>query len=243
MIRAFLVDDERKSSLTLQKLLEKYCTDFEVLGNAQSIGDAVELIIEKDPDVVFLDIEMGDGTGFDLLSMFDDPFFQIVFVTAHSDYAVKAFKFSAVDYLLKPVDIDDLKNAAIKIRKAIRTEITFKQQSPTPGQQIKLSTKKGHIFISTDEVIRLQASGNYTEITLLNKEKHLISGNLGVLEEKIKDENFVRVHRSDIVNINHITRIVKEVHCFVELAGYLRVEISRRNRRILFKALTINKKL
>src|SRR6185503_11371695 len=127
MIKSVLVDDERKSRLTFQKLLEKYCSDFVVIGSADSVAEAIKIINEKDPDVTFLDIEMGDGTGFDLLKKFDDPFFHFVFVTAHSNYAVKAFKYSAIDYLLKPVDVEDLKRASEKIRKTIKDGILLKQ--------------------------------------------------------------------------------------------------------------------
>jgi two-component system, LytTR family, response regulator len=238
MIKAILVDDERKSSLTLQKLLGKYCEDFIVAGQADNLSEAYELIRKEEPDVVFLDIEMADGTGFDLLKKFDDPFFHFIFVTAHSNYAVKAFRFSAVDYLLKPVDIDDLKNAANKIRKAVKNGVVLNRRTPEPGEMLKLRTKKDFLFVSTDQIVSLQAQGSYTLITMVNKEKHTVSVNLGLLEEKIHDKNFIRIHRSDIININYIRRIIKkEGSLFAELEGNHQVEISRRNRTLLFGAL------
>ena len=237
MIKAVLVDDEMKSTLTLQKLLAKHCPDFTITGFADTIEDAAVMIKEKDPDVVFLDIELTDGTGFDLLARFDDPFFHFIFVTAHSNYAVKAFRYSAVDYLLKPVDIDDLKNAANKIRKAIRNGIILKQQPLVPGKILRFRTKKDFIVISTDQIVRLEASGSYTVITLMNMEQHTVSVNLGVLEEKIADKHFVRVHRSDTININHISRILKDEGLYVELARKIKVEISRRNKAALFAAI------
>lgn len=237
MIKAVLVDDERKSSLTLQKLLEKYCSDFIVVGQADSVSNATQVINDKDPDVVFLDIEMTDGTGFDLLKKFDDPFFRIVFVTAHSRYALKAFKYSAIDYLMKPVDVDDLKNAADKIRSSVRDGMILNRMESGKGKMLKLRAKKDYLTVSTNHIIRMRALGSYTRITLINNEEHLVSVNLGTLEEKIRDKTFLRIHRSEIININHIIRIIKTDALYAELTGGLKVEISRRNRSALFAAL------
>ncbi|HVT85798.1 MAG TPA: LytTR family DNA-binding domain-containing protein [Chitinophagaceae bacterium] len=237
MIKVLLIDDEKKSTLTLKKLLNRYCTDFVVQGEADNIRDALGLIKEKDPDVVFLDIEMADGTGFDLLKRFDDPFFRIVFVTAHSRYAVKAFKFSAIDYLLKPVDIDDLKRAADKIRNSVRDGLLLKGKQLGRGEMLQLRAKKDHLTVSTNHIIRIKALGSYSRITLLNGEEHLVSAHLGALEEKIDDKMFLRIHRSEIININHIVRIIKKDALYAELPGGIKVEISRRNRATLFAVL------
>jgi two-component system LytT family response regulator len=237
MIKAVLIDDEKKSTLTLKKLLGRYCADFIVEGGADNINEAVQIINEKDPDVVFLDIEMADGTGFDLLKKFDDPFFRIVFVTAHSQYALKAFKYSAIDYLLKPVDVDDLKKSADKIRNSVRDGIILGRWDKGNGKMLKLRAKKDFLTVFTHHIIRLKAFGSYTRVTLLNDEEHLVSVNLGGLEEKINDKMFLRIHRSEIININHVTRILKADAFYAELTGGVRVEISRRNRQILFSAL------
>lgn len=237
MIKAVLVDDERKSTLTLQKLLEKYCSDFLVVGQADNIGDAIKVISKEDPDVVFLDIEMADGTGFDLLRKFDDPFFRFVFVTAHSRYAIKAFKYSAIDYLLKPVDVDDLKRAAERISKLVREGIILKRFKHGKGKMLKLRTKKEFFAVSSDQIIRMMALGSYTKIVMNNNEEHLVSVNLGTLEEKIGDKDFVRIHRSDIININYINRIIKTDALYAELSDGTQVEISRRNKTLLLGAL------
>ena len=237
MIKAVLVDDEKKSTLTLKKLLGMYCADFLVSGEADNIPDAIRIINETEPDVIFLDIEMADGTGFDLLKKFDDPFFRFVFVTAHSRYAVKAFKYSAMDYLLKPVDVDDLKVTADKIRSSVRDGIILKQYKSTKGKMLKLRSKKDFLHISTDQIIHMRAVGSYTKITMLDNEEHITSFNLGTLEEKLGDKDFVRVHRSETININHIVRIIKTDTLHAELTGGIKVEISRRNRANLFNAI------
>ncbi|HYM94583.1 MAG TPA: LytTR family DNA-binding domain-containing protein [Chitinophagaceae bacterium] len=240
MIKAVLADDERKSILTLKKLLGKYCSDFIIVGEADNITDAVEIIKQKDPDVVFLDIEMMDGTGFDLLKKFDNPLFLFIFVTAHSRYAVKAFKHSATDYLLKPVDVDDLKRATDRIRNLIRNEIVLKKFGSDKGKMVKLRIKNEFLYVSSDQIIRLKAIGSYTKITLINNREHVISINLGTLEEKLGNGNFIRIHRSDIININHIMRIVKTDALYAEMTGGSRVEISRRNKTFLFERLKEN---
>ncbi len=237
MIKAILVDDERKSILTLQKLLEKYCTDFKVLGTADNVHDAVKIINEKEPDVIFLDIEMTDGTGFDLLKKFDNPFFRFVFVTAYSRYAVKAFRYSAIDYLLKPVDVDDLKVAAEKIRNSVENGIILKQHRSVKGKMLRLRSKKDFLHVSSDQIIRLKAFGSYTKIMMLNNEEHLLPYNLGTLEKKLNDNNFVRVHRSETININYIVRIIKTQTLHAELVGGHMVEISRRSKIFLFNLI------
>jgi two-component system LytT family response regulator len=238
MIKALLIDDEKKSTLTLKKLLSKYCSDFIVEGEADNIKDALRLIRQKDPDVVFLDIEMADGSGFDLLKKYDNPFFRIVFVTAHSRYAVKAFKFSAIDYLLKPVDIDDLKRAADKVRNSIRDGMLLKASEFDKGAMLKLRAKKDYLTVSANHIIRMKAFGSYTRITLLNNEEHLVSLNLGTMEAKVDKKVFVRIHRSEIININHILRILKSDALYAEMMGGIKVEISRRSRPILFAAIS-----
>lgn len=237
MIKAVIIDDEKKSMLTLKKLLGKYCPDFIVEGEAESVNEAIGIISENEPDVVFLDIEMSDGTGFDLLKKFDDPFFRIVFVTAHSQYALKAFKYSATDYLLKPVDIDDLKMTADKIRNSVRNGIILGRTEKGKGKMLRLRGKKDFLTVFTQHIIRLKALGSYTRVTLVNNEEHLISVNLGALEERIDDKMFLRIHRSEIININHVIRILKTDSFHVELTGGIKVEISRRNRQSLFTAL------
>jgi two-component system LytT family response regulator len=237
MIKAILIDDERKSTLTLKKLLTRYCSDFIVEGEADNIRDALGLIAEKDPDVVFLDIEMTEGTGFDLLKKFDNPFFRIVFVTAHSRYALKAFKFSAIDYLLKPVDVDDLKRAAEKIRNSVRNGLILRGNELGKSEMLKLRAKKDYLTVSSNHIVRMKALGSYTRVTLLSGEEHLVSVNLGTLVEKIDKRVFIRIHRSEMININHIIRIIKLDVLYAEMIGGTKVEISRRNKQFLFAAL------
>jgi|SRR5687767_1363542 len=236
MIRTILVDDERKGRLTLRKMLEKYCIDFTIIGEADNITDAKKIIETRLPDVIFLDIEMRIGTGFDLLEEFDNPFFSVVFVTAHSNYAVKAFKYSATDYLLKPVDADDLKRATSKIRKLLRDGIVLKQSNRL-GDFLTLRIKGSMLNVSADEIVHLEAEGSYTKIHMINNEKQVLSVNLGMVEEKLNKKYFIRVHRSHILNITHIKKIARPDSMYAEMTDGSKVEISRRNRIILFDAI------
>ena len=237
MIRAILVDDERKGRLTLRKMLEKYCTDFTVIGEADNIAEAKKIIEASAPDVIFLDIEMRTGTGFDLLEEFDTPFFHVVFVTAHSSYAVKAFKYSATDYLLKPVDTDDLERAASRIRKLLREGIELRQKFSRQGDFIALRIKGTMLNVAADEIVHLEAVGSYTKIHMLENEKQVLSVNLGVVEEKLNKKYFVRVHRSHIINIAHIRKISRPDLMYAEMTDGSKVEISRRSKLLLFNAL------
>jgi len=237
MIRAIIVDDERKGRLTLRKLLEKNCPDFIIIGEADNITEAKKIIEISLPDVIFLDIEMRIGTGFDLLKEFDTPFFHIVFVTAHSNYAVKAFKYSAVDYLLKPVDTDDLKSAASKIRKLLIDGIVLRQKFQKQEGFLDLRIKSGMLKVAFDEIIHLEAVGSYTKIHMLKNVKQVLSVNLGIIEGKLNKKYFVRVHRSHILNITHIKKISRPNSIYAEMSDGSKVEVSRRNKVFLFDAL------
>ena len=237
MIRTILIDDERKGRLTLRKMLEKYCLDFAIIGEADNIIEAKKIIEMRLPDVIFLDIEMRIGTGFDLLEEFDNPFFNVIFVTAHSNYAVKAFKYSATDYLLKPVDADDLKRATSKIRKLLKDGIVLKREFNRQGNFLTLRIKGDLLNVSADEIVHLEAVSSYTKIHMMNNKKQLLSVNLGVIEEKLNKKYFIRVHRSHILNISHIRKISRSDLMYAEMTDGSKVEISRRNKVHLFDAL------
>jgi len=237
MIQVVLIDDERKGRLTLKKLLEMHAPDFEIAGQADSVSTGVELIRKTNPDAVFLDIEMADGSGFDLLKNFDNPFFHFVFVTAHSNYAVKAFRYSAVDYIMKPVDPEDLLHAVDKIREAVQNGVILKLHKRKEGQTLRLKMKGEFVDVSGNRVISLEAQGSYTEITLDEGDKYLVSYNLKSLTEKINDTAFIRIHRSRTINVNFINPLRKGKVISIELADGRQFEIARRNRTQLFKII------
>jgi two-component system LytT family response regulator len=219
MIRSVVVDDEKPSREVLCNYLKEYCPDVEVVATAGSVKSAYRVIRKLDPDLVFLDIELGDGKGFDLLNLFDKMDFRIVFVTAYSEYAVKAFRFSAVDYLLKPVKIDELKEAVEKARNLNGTNIksqnieAFLNNLNSIGKMLPtlvIPHLKGYEVLKISDIIMCRADGYCTYFHLTGNRKIVSSKNLKQYEELLADQNFIRVHHSFIISLNHVTSYTKQ---------------------------------
>lgn len=219
MIRAVVVDDEKPSREVMCNYLKEYCQDVEVVATAGSVKSAFRTIKKHLPDLIFLDIELGDGKGFDLLNMFDRLDFKVVFVTAYSEHAVKAFRFSAVDYLLKPVRIDQLKEAVDKVRNfngtSIRSEniaefLSNLNSSSKTIPTIVIPHIKGYEVLRISEIIMCRADGYCTNFFLTGNRKIVSSKNLKQYEELLTDQNFIRVHHSFIINLNHVCSYTKQ---------------------------------
>jgi two-component system LytT family response regulator len=213
MIRSVVVDDEKPSREVLCNYLKEYCPDVEVVATAGSLKTAFRIIKKHQPDLVFLDIELGDGKGFDLLNLFDKLDFRIVFVTAYSEHAVKAFRFSAVDYLLKPVKIDELKEAVEKVRNfngtSIRSEnlaAFFNNLNNTskPLPTLVIHHIKGYEVLKISDIIMCRADGYCTNFHLTGNRRIVSSKNLKQYEELLAEHNFTRVHHSFIINLNYV---------------------------------------
>lgn len=215
MIKALLVDDEKHALITLEHLLKKY-EDVEILACVQDSSEAKEIIKELQPDLLFLDIEMPKLNGFELLNQFEEINFKVVFTTAYDQYAIKALKINALDYLLKPIDSEELKTALDKfIQEQIFTseeQISHLNQfkSHQLTETIALSTNKGLIFIKTKDIMYFEADGSYTHVILSNGENHLVSKSLANFEEVLEDNPlFFRSHKSNIVNLNFIKQYIR----------------------------------
>jgi two-component system LytT family response regulator len=210
MIKAIVVDDERPSREALCNYLNEFCPSVEVLGRASSLNSAYKIITKLKPDVVFLDIEMPDGSGFDLLKRFERIDFRIIFITAYSEYAVEAFRFNALDYLLKPLKIDELQAAVNKVNDEIITK-TNDQNIKTlinaifspPGfqQSISIPNRDGFDIIKLKDIIMCEADGYNTYFYLIDKRKIRSSKNMKHYENILKDFGFLRVHHSWLVNL------------------------------------------
>lgn len=230
MIKTVIVDDEIKSILLLKKLLAEYCTNVEVVGEAQSIAEGTRLIREKRPQLLFLDVELNEGTGFELLQQFDNPSFFIIFVTAHSNYAVRAFKFSATDYILKPVDADDLVKTVSKVNRLVRQD-PYPQQDENDFFHVK--TAKGILYIKKQDITRVEGEGSYSVLFVNDGKSYIISQNLGSVEEKLPARDFLRVHKSTIINLNCIKNFLSTNTSEVEMKDGSLVQVSRRSRSVL----------
>lgn len=217
MIKAVIIDDEEKSRKLLRNLLSDYCKQVEITGMADSVESGLELINNGNPQLVFLDIEMPDGSGFDLLEKISRTSFEIIFTTAYNQYAIQAIHFSALDYLLKPINIDELKTAVEKVENKFKEQAekeTINQslqillennKAHTPDKKIGLPTQNGINFVPVKDIVMCKAEGNYSVIYLQGKQaQEIVSRTLKEFEDMLKDFNFFRVHRTYLVNLNHI---------------------------------------
>jgi two-component system LytT family response regulator len=219
MIRAVIVDDEKLARDVIFNYLNEYCPDVEVVAQASSVKTAFAAIQKTSPDLVFLDVEMPDGQGFDLLNMFEKTDFRIIFVTAYSEYAIKAFRFSAVDYLLKPVKIDELVDAVARVRSAdpagisaeiIGTLLSNIRNSSTRQSTLIIPNIKGFEVLKVPEIIMCQADGYCTNFHLSGNRKVVSSKNLKHFDGLLEDQNFMRVHHSFLVNLDHVTGYTRQ---------------------------------
>lgn len=247
-IKAIIIDDEERARNTLSTLLREYCPNIEITAQCANIPEGVLNINQKRPQLVFLDIEMPEYNGFELLSFFRDIDFQIIFVTAYNEYALRAFEVSAVDYLLKPVDIDKLKLAVDKASKRIGTDTSAQhvaalKDSFKNGQfnKIALPVSEGLLFIEVPDIVFLEAEGAYTNVWLKNGSKILVSKKIKFFEEILDQRpNFFRSHRSFIVNINYLKKYSKTDSSLL-LDNEKVVYISRERKAEFEEQLRLNK--
>lgn len=242
-LRAVIVDDEQSGRDSLSRLLEENCHDVEVVGQAGSVDQAVEVIRLNHPDLVFLDVEMPRGSGFELLKRIERPSFKTIFVTAHNHYAIKAIKFSATDYLLKPVDVDEL-IASIEQIRSVTGDWPARYQNITEAidhnkpNRLAVPVKDGFAFISPDEIIRLQADGSYTHIFTVN-EKYTASRNIKEYEDLLQDRGFFRAHHSHLINLRCVRHYSRTEGYFVTMSDGSIVEVSRRKKEMFLQFMHI----
>ncbi|MBA3682216.1 MAG: response regulator transcription factor [Bacteroidetes bacterium] len=248
MIKAIIVDDEEKSRVTLKNLVALYCPNVVILELCDSVNAALLAIEKETPDLVFLDIEMPFHNGFTLLEKIKDPTFEVIFTTAYDHYAIKAIKFSAMDYLLKPIDSDELKNAVSKIEtKANASTKTLPDfelllsNLKVKGNNAKVAvpTFEGLQMISVSEIIKCTADESYTHIALTNNTKITVSRILKEYEELLSDFNFLRVHNSCLINLIHVSKYIKGDGGYVVMVDGSSVEVSRRKKNELISKLSM----
>ncbi|MBK6901461.1 MAG: response regulator transcription factor [Saprospirales bacterium] len=215
--RIIIVDDEVASRKTIRRFLAENCPYAVVIGEAGSVAEAERLLREQSTDLLLLDVMMGDGTGFNLLDRFPKLNFNVVFTTAHNDFAIRAFRYNAIDYLLKPIDPDELTNAVRKAREHINHEV-FQEQI---AQLLRVAAEKklrpdhaqhhGRLcFANTKDIARIETYGNYTFVFLAGGERHLVSRNLSEFEEMLPSPHFFRLHQSHMVNTAFVKKFLKK---------------------------------
>lgn len=243
MITAVIVDDERRGRELLAQLLEVHCPEVQVLAAAATVDEAIEVINLHHPDMLFLDIRIGTGFGFDVLPALTEPLPSIIVTTAHQEYAIKALKVQALDYLLKPIVSDELKSAVRKVqerkeKESPEIEINSVSQVTSSERKIAIPTIEGYIFLKTDRIIRCEASGAYTEIFLKEGSKLVTSTNLGEFEKLLPESwGFLRVHHSSIINMAEVSMYIKAEGGSVLMSDKSKVTVSQRKKSAFLEAV------
>jgi len=247
VLRAILVDDELKSRSNLRQLLVEYCANVEVIAEAGSAIAALKLIRELNPDLLFLDIEMGEVSGFDLLKLLNgQQNFEVIFVTAFDKYGIQAVKACAIDYLLKPINILELSNAVDKAAVQINPkkenerlkELVANIDRGDDEQRIAIPLSDKIEFLAINKIIRLEAEGNYTHIYLDNNKQYLVCKTLKDYQELLEGHNFIRTHQSHLINFRKISAYVKTDGGYIALEDGSQAPISRQKREeVLLKVM------
>jgi two-component system, LytTR family, response regulator len=238
MIKAVIIDDEIHGSNALEKIVQQECPEVEIVAKAGSVTSGVEMITRHQPQLVFLDIEMPDGTGFDLLSRFDKPAFQVIFVTGFDRYALQAIKCCAVDYLLKPVEPTELIKAVEKIKQTLQPVtierlqhlVDFIAKPFHKSNKIYIPTQTGAELIPASEILYCEASREYTLLYSTQKSTITSSYNIGEFESMLEDFGFFRIHNSFIINREHLLRYVKGEGGTVIMSNKNELPVSRRRK-------------
>lgn len=238
MIKCVLVDDEPRNLSVLKKMLGQYCPDITVTGTAESTDEALSVIRTTHPQLVFMDIEMSPGNAFELLDSLEPIDFEVIFVTAHDGYAIKGFKYNALDYVLKPIEIDDLRQAVNKAVKRIREQDIGSRLNLLLPQlradrllgKIALREKDGLTLYAYDEIISCSAEGAYTRFSFTKSPALLVSGSLKEFEGQLPADHFCRIHDSHLINLNHVKKYHTGKGGYVEMTDGKSLEVSVRKK-------------
>lgn len=248
MIKALIIDDEHKARNILHHYIVNFIPEITELRQAESVDAAIELLKDYDPSIVFLDVEMPHKNGFDFLVQLQNPSFDVIFTTAYNQYAIQAIRFSALDYLLKPVDPDELKAAVQRHRQKTESGQQKKELYDNLVQNIEkkevkdfkiaVPSSEGVYFFMIDDILRLEAESSYTHIYLTNRKPFIASKTLKHFEDMLEEFQFIRTHKSHLVNPRHITRISNDNE-FVLLSDGSKVEVSRRKKDEVLQQLNL----
>jgi two-component system LytT family response regulator len=245
MIGSVIIDDELQSRNALRNILIDYCSDVEILGEADNAEEGIEIIQETKPELVFLDINMPDQNGFQLLESIGDIKFHVVFVTAYDQYAIKAIKFSALDYILKPIDPQQIIDSVNKLKGMQPRKIQVAERisnllnNKEKINKIALPTISGFRFVRIKSIIRCEADNNYTIFFLEPKETIMVTHTLKYFENILKTDGFVRVHQSHLINIDYVEEYIKGDGGIVKMSDKSEVAVSRRKKEIFLNKMLL----
>ncbi|HQU58190.1 MAG: response regulator transcription factor [Phaeodactylibacter sp.] len=239
MINAVIVEDEVKGLNNLKNLLAKYCEEIEVVGEAATVEEGLELLADPEiqPDVAFLDISLPDGLVFQLLNQIRPVEFDVIFVTAYEEYAIKACEYSSIGYILKPIDPDVLKEAVARIHPRSVSQMDKQldifnsyYNNPNAFTKMSISALDGVYFVNIRDIVRFEAEDNYTHIYLQNGDRITASKTIKAYEDLLAPFNFYRVHKRHVINLNYMRKFVKGDGGYLIMDDNIKIEVSRRRR-------------
>lgn len=245
-IKAIIVDDEKRCVDMLRLDLGKYCPEVEILVGFTSPKEALLEIKKTKPDLLFLDVEMPWMNGFELLELLGEPSFEVIFTTAYDQFAVKAFQFSAIDYLLKPINPEDLKKAVEKVHQKMdlpltqsRVQVLMKNLKGSPARmaRIVLPVSDGYEFVCTGDILYCNADGNYTKVFFSDRKPLLISRQLKDMEQLLGDQGFFRVHQSHLVNLSHISNYTRGDGGYVTMDDGASLNVARAKKEAFLETI------
>ena len=241
MLHFIIIEDEDRSANVLLRIISEHFPAFTFQGRAETVQKAVTMIKEKKPNLVFLDVELPDGTGMDVLRRFEKPAFKVIFTTAHDHYALPAIKFSAIDFLLKPMSIEETKCAVEKVMEQSQAErLDQLVKSPESGKskRLALPIQEGFAFIEVADLLFLSAEGSYTVLHTEDGKKHVVSRSLKEYEELLLSHGFFRIHHSHMIQLDKIVKYVKGIGGYVVMKNGISLDVSARRKDEFLKRLT-----
>ncbi|OFY47856.1 MAG: hypothetical protein A2W85_13745 [Bacteroidetes bacterium GWF2_41_31] len=240
MIKTLIVDDEPDAVNFISSIITEYCPELQVIGTANSVKEGVLMIQKENPDLVFLDVEMPHGSGFDLLAQFPKKMFDVVFITAFNQYAIKAIKFSALDYILKPINISEFiaavvrvveKRSAAFIQNMNYAELLENLKTILPTK-LAIPTSEGMEYLNTKEIVRIEADRSYCWFYLTDGNKYLVCRNLKEYQDLLGDRNFFRPHNSHLINLEFVKKYVRQEGGYIQMTDGSQIPISRIKREL-----------
>ena len=242
---AVIIEDEVDANDLLTKIIEEYCPDLELIGSASSLIKGKELIESSNPDIVFLDIQIGCETGFQLLDMLDNLSFKLIITTAFQEFALKAFQYEAIDYILKPYSPKSIVQAMEKVKKQlVDTDVYRKLENLISEQlstsKITLSTSEGYTIVCPQKIVHVQADGSYSNIHLVDKRRVLISKSLKEVEKLLPANSFFRLHSSHLINMNHLSMYKKQEGGYAIRSDGCQLPVARRRKTEFIELLSSN---
>ena len=237
-----IIDDEPNAIKLIESMVGSSFPDYELIGTAQTVEDALNMLTEVSPNLVFLDIMLGEETGFDLLESIENPEFQVIFTTAHDNFALQAFKYKAIHYLLKPIVQDQLIEAVKRVKPELKNNyddlLSAIRAVQEPGQKkIALPNRNGVEIIQQDQVLYCRAAGSYTDVYLVNGQKRTISRPIGRMELILNKHEFCRIHRTHIVNLNEVAFLERSKSPVLHLKSGDTLEVSKSYKEKLYARL------